>query len=488
LTHLEIFNHNTICALATPEGTSALGIVRLSGPQAHQIIAKLFRATNPSLPLLPRRIYLGGLYDGERLIDEVLVHLAVAPASFTGEDTAEISCHGSPYILQEIMRLLVEAGASPAFPGEFSQRAFLNGKIDLAQAEAIADLIAAENEAAHRLAIQQMRGGYSQEISSLRSALVDFAALLELELDFSEEDVTFADRTQLLKLLDEVLNTIESLCKSFSLGNVIKNGVPVAITGATNVGKSTLLNALLREERAIVSEIHGTTRDTIEEQITLDGIRFRFIDTAGLRASKEEVELLGIERSYQKIRDASLVLLVLDATNPELFKEQIRQVTAHIDGEKQQLIIVLNKYEIINNKESFYNNDAILYNSDVTDLIHKLCKDLDLNIYAIIAISAKYKLGINSLQALLTSAIRARFDVAKLSTGSILITNLRHLHALQEAQKALTRVQEGLSSTLPTDLVAQDLRLALYELGSITGDVTTDEILGNIFSKFCIGK
>ena len=467
-------NNHTICAIATPEGRSALGIVRISGPLAHQIIGKLFiRTAGP--PLLPRRVYFGTIYDGERLIDEVLVHTATAPHSFTGEDTAEINCHGSPYILQEIMRLSIEAGAAPALPGEFSQRAFIHGKIDLAQAEAIADLIASEYEAAHRLSIQQMRGGFSQEIRNLRSALLDFASLIELELDFSEEDVIFADRNQLLALLDQLQYTIEKLCQSFSLGNVLKNGVPTAIVGATNTGKSTLLNALLGEERAIVSDIHGTTRDTIEEAVTLEGIRFAFIDTAGLRESYEPIEQMGIERTCQKIRTASLLLLVLDAACPERFPEQFHRLATEIDAATQQIIAVVNKNDLCNTHS-------------IIDSISTLSLKSKLPLYAIVSVSAKFKQGIDALKSLLVSAIRSRFDTSLLPQNAILITNLRHLHALQEAQKALARVREGLASERYTELIAQDIRQALYDLGSITGDVTTEEILGNIFGKFCIGK
>jgi len=369
----------------------------------------------------------------------------------------------------------MEAGAAPALAGEFSQRAFLNGKVDLAQAEAIADLIASENEAAHRVALQQMRGGFSQEIRNLRRTLLDFASLIELELDFSEEDVAFADRNQLMALLDQLQHTITTLCKSFSLGNVLKNGVPTVIVGATNVGKSTLLNALLDEERAIVSHLHGTTRDTIEEEITLEGIRFRCTDTAGLRDSHEEIEQQGITRSYQKIKSASLLLLVLDATHPELFREQIGKISSEIDADTQQLIVVLNK------------NDKLCDNNEINN-ISTILQEINIPFYSISSISAKNKIGIDSLKATMCAAIRNRFDASLLSPNTTLVTNLRHLHALQEAQKALHRVREGLSSTLPTDLIAQDLRQALYDLGSITGDVSTEEILGNIFGKFCIGK
>ncbi|MCL2502582.1 MAG: tRNA uridine-5-carboxymethylaminomethyl(34) synthesis GTPase MnmE [Bacteroidales bacterium] len=470
MTHIKnIQKNDTICAPACASANSALSIIRLSGPSAHQILRKIFCPTQKSSDLCPRKLYFGRIYDGSRLIDEVMVHIAVAPASFTGEDTAEISCHGSSYIVQEIMRLLVQEGAVPAGPGAFSQRAFLNGKMDLAQAEAIADLIASENQAAHHLAVAQMKGGFSKEIRKLRSDLVDFASLLELELDFSEEDLIFADRRRLLDLLDRLQGAIQTLCDSFSLGNVLKNGLPVAIIGPTNAGKSTLLNALTGEERAIVSEVHGTTRDTIEEEITLDGIRFRFIDTAGLREAKEEIERMGIERSYQKIRTASLLLLVLDASQPESFGAQIQNLASALNADTQ-LVIVLNKSDKVHTPPPLPPAEAKLL------------------VYAVTSLSAKFNRDIDELKNLLTAAVHSRFDSSLLPQDAIPVTNLRHVHALRQAQSALDAVREGLKSELPTDLIVQDLRQALHDLGSITGEVATKEILENIFAKFCIGK
>ena len=500
---MEGFLSDTICALASAEGTAALGIIRVSGPEALDIAKKIFFPKQPrEAPSLPqtwpsKQVLFGSIRDGEILIDEVLLHIAQAPASFTGEDTVEINCHGSLYIQQEILRILVREGARPALAGEFSQRAFLHGKMDLAQAEAVADLIASENEAAHRLALQQMRGGVSQEIASLRAELVDFASLLELELDFSEEDVNFADRCRLLGLLDAAVLRISGLCSSFQYGNALKNGVPVAIIGSTNAGKSTLLNALLGEERAIVSEQHGTTRDTIEESLSLEGIRFRFIDTAGLRDTIEEIEMLGIARSYEKIHSASLLLLLLDINRPEQFYQSLAKVLPEIDAKRQKLIVVFNKSEkYIENSDSC-NNDVMISNNNVTNLYNintssYISAFLDslaqqaLPLQSVIAVSAKYRLGLDALKEVLVQSFREH--MGHFAQGATLLTNIRHLHTLEEALAALDNVRRGLESDIPTDLVAQDLRLALYHLGSITGEIATDEILGNIFGKFCIGK
>jgi tRNA modification GTPase len=402
------------------------------------------------------RMVFGELHDNGEKIDEVIVSIFRAPHSFTGENTVEISCHGSVYIQRRILQLLLSKGARMAAAGEFTQRAFLNGKIDLAQAEAVADLIASESAAAHRVALQQLRGGFSEELRQLRRQLLDFVALIELELDFSEEEVEFADRAQLTALLQTLQSVTGRLLQSFALGNAIKNGVPVAIAGQTNVGKSTLLNTLLGEDRAIVSDIHGTTRDSIEETIQLDGITFRFIDTAGLRHTSGTVEQMGIERTWEKIRQAAIVLLLVDATRPQTFAS-IDGVRAQLSG-GQQLIVAVNKI------------DAGACNAP--------CAATP------VYISAKNKQGM----AQLTEALINSINRTPLAADETVITNLRHYEALQRTQEALQRVEKGFADKLPGDLIAQSLREALYHLGSITGEVTSGEILETIFSRFCIGK
>jgi tRNA modification GTPase len=422
---------------------------------AHQ---QLNNSTTKQLNKVPsHRLLFGELHDNGEKIDEVIVSIFRAPHSFTGDDTVEISCHGSVYIQQKILQLLLSKGARMAAAGEFTQRAFLNGKMDLAQAEAVADLIAAESAAAHRVALQQLRGGFSEELRQLRKQLLDFVALIELELDFSEEDVEFADRTQLSALLQKLQNVIGRLLQSFALGNAIKNGVPVAIVGQTNVGKSTLLNTLLSEERAIVSDIHGTTRDSIEETIQLHGITFRFIDTAGLRHTAETIEQLGIARTLEKIRQASIVLLLVDATRPDTFAS-IAEVRAQL-SDAQTLIVAVNKIDCAT------------------------C-DVPCDPPAPVYISAKNKQGI----AQLTEALINGINRAPLATDETIVTNLRHYEALQRTREALRRVEKSFAANTPADLIAQDIREALYHLGSITGEVTTDEILGIIFSRFCVGK
>lgn len=466
--------NRNICALATPAGMGAIAIIRLSGEETPEIVGKIFAPAGGKAPL-PYTMRFGAIKDGERLIDECMVVTFQGPHSYTGENSAEIYCHGSQYIVQEILKLLLEHGVKMAEPGEFSKRAFLNGKMDLAQTEAVADLIASETEAAHRIALDQMKGGFSGELKIMRQDLLNLVSLMELELDFSEEEVEFADRSQLSALLAQVSQRVGQLIESFSLGNVIKNGVPVAIVGATNTGKSTLLNTLVGEERAIVSNIHGTTRDVIEDTMNLGGITFRFIDTAGIRETKETIEIIGIERTFQKLRSASVVILVLDATRPENFESSLENLTDKVSS-RQQLIILLNKMDEI----------SIAGVDTQVDLIKDLCVKNTLGPIAVLPISAKKGLGIDALQSVLVESQKALSSSA--AAGGTLVSNIRHYQALMDAQIALDRVEDGLTSDLATDLVAQDIREALYHLGSIVGEINTEEVLGNIFGKFCIGK
>ncbi len=470
---MEYLNKN-ICALATPQGQGAIAVIRLSGEDTPEIVGKIFVPAGGKAPL-PYKMQFGAIKDGERLIDECLVVTFKGPHSYTGENSAEIYCHGSQYILQEIINLLLANGVKMAEPGEFSKRAFLNGKLDLAQAEAVADLISSETEAAHKIAMQQMKGGFSAELKQMREDLLNLVSLMELELDFSEEEVEFADRKQLAELLGKVSSKVTQLIESFTLGNVIKNGVPVAIVGATNTGKSTLLNTLVGEERAIVSNIHGTTRDVIEDTMNLGGITFRFIDTAGIRETKETIEIIGIERTYQKLKSATVVILVLDASRPENFKHSLVNLTDKISS-RQQLIIVLNKID----ETSEVGVEAQI------DKIKDICVEHSLSPIAVVPISAKKGENIDDLQEVLVSSQNSW--KSSVATGGTLVSNIRHYQALMDAQIALDRVEDGLNSGLATDLVAQDIREALYHLGSIVGEINTEEILGNIFGRFCIGK
>lgn len=457
-------NNNTICALATGGGMSAIAVIRVTGNDAIDIVDSIFKAKSGK-KLKDQKgytIHFGEIIRGEETIDEVLVSLFKGPHSYTGEDTLEISCHGSIFIQQAILQELYKAGASPAKAGEFTLRSFLNGKMDLSQAEAVADLIASENKSTHELALKQLRGGYSEQIKQLRERLMNFAALIELELDFSTEDVEFADRTQLKTLINYILEVIYKLLESFSLGNAIKSGIPVTIAGKPNSGKSTLLNTLLQEDRAIVSDIEGTTRDTIEDEIVLKGYSFRFIDTAGLRATTDSIEHLGIERSYAKIKEADVVLYLFDARNdsPEEVNAQIK--TLHELMPSDKLLIPLgNKTDELkaNTWEEKYGA-----------------------IKGSIPISAKTGEGINLLEDALLK------HVESLRQSDTLVTNARHADALQKASDSLNAVLKGLDLHIPGDLLSSDIRNALDALSEITGEVTSDEVLGVIFGKFCIGK
>lgn len=478
------FINTNICALSTPQGSGAIAIIRISGKDTLDVVSKIFtpKGKKDAQPYLMR---FGAIKDGERLIDECLVATFNGPHSYTGEDSAEIYCHGSSYIVQEILKLLLSYGVKMAEPGEFSKRAFLNGKLDLAQAEAVADLISSETSAAHQVALQQMKGGFSNELKQMRDSLLNLVSMMELELDFSEEDVEFADRTELNKLLAEVTEKIGNLIESFTLGNVIKNGVPVAIIGATNTGKSTLLNTLLGEEKAIVSNIHGTTRDVIEDTINLGGITFRFIDTAGIRETQETIEIIGIERTYKKLQQASIVIMVLDSTRPEYFESSLHNLSTRINKDRQKLVILLNKADKADESViAGQINEIKTICQTAADGSAATCASL-LSPVAVLPISAKQKLGIDELKELLINTQNQNKTIA---TNATLVTNIRHYQALMDAQVALYRVEDGLANCIPTDLVSQDIREAIYHLGSIVGEINTEEVLGNIFSRFCIGK
>ena len=404
-------------------------------------------------------------------LDTVLVSVFRSPHSYTGEDSVEISCHSSKYVVERLLQRLVDSGARPAGPGEFTQRAFVNGKMDLAQAEAVADVISSQNAAAHRVAYSQLKGGFSKELKSLRDELLKMTSLLELELDFSEEDVEFASRRELSALLDGALRHIHSLTDSFRYGNALRNGVPVAIVGAVNAGKSTLLNALVGDDRAIVSDIAGTTRDTVEETMTIDGTLFRFIDTAGLRTTQDEVEKIGISRSYKKMSEAEIVLALLDVTVPEEENEHsISDIVNNLDVKSQKLIVLLNKVDVLGS-----NINVSLLNNTVSSPDEKVTR---------LYISAKTGFGLDTLRTLLSDSQKT----ATLDSGQTIVTNLRHYQSLMSAAASLEKVRSSLATSQTPDLLSEDLRQALHHLSSILGEVTPDEVLGNIFERFCIGK
>ena len=474
-----IRNEDTICAPATIPGTGAISVIRVSGPEALEIADKVVLCRRGTISEAKGyTIKFGTVRNASgEVIDEVLVSVFRAPHSYTGENSVEISCHASSFIVSALNGLLLEAGARAAEPGEFTQRAYLNGKMDLAQAEAVADVIASQNAAAHRVAFKQMKGGFSNELRGMRSELLELVSLMELELDFSEEEVEFADRSRLDSLLGQIISHVTRLIDSFRLGNAIKNGVPVAIAGATNTGKSTLLNALLGEDRAIVSDIHGTTRDTIEETLNINGILFRFIDTAGLRETDEVVEQIGIRRTFQKISEASLVLGMVDLTRDfDSTCETIRNIIDKVDFAEQKLVILLNKTDI-----SEVNINVTIGNYIVSLLENK---NINKEEITIIPISAKTGTGLEELKK---NLVKTQQDLLG-DSDTTLVTNQRHVQALTDSRTSLLRVRDGLAAGLPTDLAAQDIREAIYHLGSIVGEISTDEVLGNIFRNFCIGK
>ena len=461
----------TIVALATPSGAGAIAIIRLSGKEAITIAAQVFESVSGKdiTSQKTHTIHLGHIMDGAKTYDQVLLSIFKGPNSYTGEHVVEISCHGSVFIQQQIIQLLLRKGAKMAQAGEFTLRAFLNGKLDLSQAEAVADLIASDNEASHQIAMQQMRGGFSNEIAKLREELLNFASLIELELDFAEEDVEFADRTAFHDLINRIEFVLKRLIDSFAVGNVIKNGIPVAIVGEPNVGKSTLLNALLNEERAIVSDIAGTTRDTIEDELVINGIGFRFIDTAGIRETKDVVESIGIQKTFEKIEQAQVVILLLDAKELQVsglkFQVEIEKIKNKFP--QKPLVVILNKVDLLS--------------KDAVEAIRQELETLNLKLETI---SAKQKTGIDELKNTLLSFV----NTGALRNNETIVTNTRHYDSLLKALEEIQKVKWGLDSGISSDLMAIDIRSALFFFGEITGEVTNDELLGNIFANFCIGK
>ena len=461
---------DTIVALATPSGSGAIAVIRLSGPDAIDIASTVFHSTvNKDIKTVKSHtIHLGNIVENNKIFDEVLLSVFKGPNSYTGEHVIEISCHGSTFIQQQIIQLLLRKGCRMANAGEFTLRAFLNGKLDLSQAEAVADLIASDNEASHQIAMQQMRGGFSGEIEKLREQLLNFASLIELELDFSEEDVEFADRTQFHELLNKIEKVLKSLIDSFAVGNVIKNGIPVAIVGEPNVGKSTLLNVLLNEERAIVSDIAGTTRDTVEDEIVLSGIGFRFIDTAGIRETKDVVESIGIKKTFEKIEQSQIIIYLVDSYEVINNADRLENTVKAVKELKEKfpnrpLIVLANKADKLNNTEK--------------ETLFKSIPEINL-------LSAKQNEGVEELKEKILSFV----NTGALKNNETIVTNTRHYDSLLKALEEIQKVKFGLQSNLPADLMAIDIRQALYYFGEITGQVTNDELLGNIFANFCIGK
>ncbi|ESU27098.1 trmE protein [Flavobacterium limnosediminis JC2902] len=462
-----MISNDTIVALATPSGAGAIAVIRISGKDAIAIASLVFQSVSGKdiTRQKTHTLHLGHIVDGNKVLDQVLLSLFIGTNSYTGENTVEISCHGSTYIQQQIIQLLLRKGCRMAQPGEFTLRSFLNGKMDLSQAEAVADLIASDNEASHQIAMQQMRGGFSTEIAKLREELLNFASLIELELDFAEEDVEFADRSQFHDLLNRIEFVLKRLIDSFAVGNVIKNGIPVAIVGEPNVGKSTLLNALLNEERAIVSDIAGTTRDTIEDELVIEGIGFRFIDTAGIRETKDVVESIGIRKTFEKMEQAQVVVYLFDSTDFKTTGSQLQKEIAKIQNQfpLKPLLIIGNKADKLTETEQV---------------------ELKALIPDILLISAKENLGVDELKSKLLSFV----NTGALRNNETIVTNTRHYDSLLKALEEIQKVQWGLQSGISADLMAIDIRQALYYFGEITGQVTNDELLGNIFANFCIGK
>jgi tRNA modification GTPase len=512
-----VYNSDTIIALATPSGIGAIGVIRLSGPDAISLVNEVFGGKDLSIQH-SHTIHFGTIKDGKQVLDEVLVSIFIGPKSYTRENVVEISTHGSAFIIESIIKLLIRKGARPANPGEFTLRAFLNGQLDLSQAEAVADLIASNSQASHQVAMQQMRGGFSGELQHLRDQLIHFASMIELELDFGEEDVEFANRDDLKGLIYQIQRILHRLIQSFEQGNVMKNGVPVVIAGKPNVGKSTLLNALLNEERAIVSEIAGTTRDTVEDHMIIGGINFRFIDTAGIRDTEDIIEAKGVERTHEKIKQSKLIIYLVD---PEQDVEEILEQMKYLESLGIPFLTVVNKEDLANadfrerlesevgsqksevggqmsevgsqksevgsqksevrgRNDDDHTSDLVPHTSDLvpqTSVFRPQTPDL-------IFISARNNEGIEELK----SEILLKVNLHAINTDDVLVSNIRHLEALQKTEESLRRVLQNIDQPITSDFLASDIKQALYYLGEITGQVTTDDLLETIFSKFCIGK